>query len=362
VFSESVLLDLVGRVYDAAEDPALWPLFLARLTEALDTGSATLDFYDSEKDRGTIGAAIGIDDATIAAYAEHYGKSNVLAQQMEADGLFTPGTVVDNRGLFDDGEYARSELAADFLGKRIGVFHALGGVIFKDRRVSSHLSLFRRRSKPFEEHERKLFRALMPHLQRSLSLHRRLSQAELHASLAAETIDRFDTAAIIFDSFGEVVLMNTAATRIVGQADGLSIDKGNLQTSNSEQTRRLHKILASETGGCISVGRPSGKRPFIISVYPRHAAQHRAAIMLITDPEDRALPDAETVMRIHGLTRAESRVAVLLLAGKTIKEAAAELNISATTVRQHVKAMFFKTQTKRQSEFVLLLSKTTRNQ
>ena len=84
--------------------------------------------------------------------------------------------------------------------------------------------------------------------------------------------------------------------------------------------------------------------------------------MLISDPEDRALPDADTLMRIHGLTRAESRVAVLLLAGKTIKEAAAELDISAATARQHLKSMFSKTQTTRQSEFVLLLSKTPRNQ
>lgn len=362
MFSESVVLDLVGRIYDAAEKPTLWPLFLARLTETLDTCAATLDFYDSGKDRGTIGAAIGIDDETIGAYAAHYGKSNVLAQQMEADGLFTPGTVVDNRGLFDDAQYARSELAADFLGKRIGVFHALGGVIFKDQRVSSHLSLFRRRSKPFEEHDRKLFRVLLPHLQRSLSLHRRLSQAERHASLAAETIDLFATAAIIFDDQGEVVLMNTAASRILDQEDGLSIHQRNLRTSNGEETQRLRAIVASDTGGCARVGRPSGKRHFIVSVYPRNDGQRRAAVMLISDPEDRAVPDPEMLMRIHGLTRAESRVAVLLLAGKPIKEAAAELHISENTARQHLKSMFAKTQTTRQSELVLLLSKTARSQ
>jgi DNA-binding CsgD family transcriptional regulator len=363
MFSEQVVLDLIAQAYGAAEQPALWAVFLARLTAALDTCTATLDFYDLEKGRGTtVAAVIGMDSDTIAAYTDHYGKCNVLGQRMQAEGFFAPGTVVDNRALLDDAEFARTEYATDFFAKRFGVFHALAGVIFQDHNVSSNLSVVRRRSKPFEDHERKLFRVLMPHLQRSLSLHRSLSDAERRASLCADAIDLFATAAIIFDSRGQVVLMNAAAGRIILQADGLCTDKRSLRTSNVDETLQLHTMLASEVGGCMTVGRPSGKRPFIVSVYPRRVGDDRSLVMLISDPEDHELSDSSTLMKIHGFTRAEARVALLLLAGKTIKEAAGELDISIATARQHLKSLFSKTQTARQSEFVLLLSKTSRSQ
>lgn len=56
-----------------------------------------------------------------------------------------------------------------------------------------------------------------------------------------------------------------------------------------------------------------------------------------------------------GLTGAETRIALKLLEGKTLKVAAQELGITYETVRCTLKGIFHKTGTRRQVQLVVLL-------
>ena len=58
---------------------------------------------------------------------------------------------------------------------------------------------------------------------------------------------------------------------------------------------------------------------------------------------------------MHGLTRAEARLAATLAKGISLEEAAAALSISVHTVRSQLKAVFAKTGVTRQAELVALL-------
>jgi DNA-binding CsgD family transcriptional regulator len=60
-------------------------------------------------------------------------------------------------------------------------------------------------------------------------------------------------------------------------------------------------------------------------------------------------------VKLHQLTRAEAALAIEILKGRTIENSAAELGITVLTARTHLKRIFAKTKTKRQSELVLLL-------
>jgi len=57
------------------------------------------------------------------------------------------------------------------------------------------------------------------------------------------------------------------------------------------------------------------------------------------------------------LTTAEAKVASMVAAGSSPEEIANELQISRETVRNQIKAIFAKTGTHRQSEFVALISR-----
>ena len=57
----------------------------------------------------------------------------------------------------------------------------------------------------------------------------------------------------------------------------------------------------------------------------------------------------------YQFTKAEARVASLLIQGLTIKEICDDLDVSRNTVSSHLKKLFMKTDTQRQSDFTRLL-------
>ena len=60
-------------------------------------------------------------------------------------------------------------------------------------------------------------------------------------------------------------------------------------------------------------------------------------------------------MKRFGLTQSEMKLAERLLAGRSLKQCAAELSIAYETARTTLKAIFQKTGTRRQAELVLLM-------
>jgi DNA-binding CsgD family transcriptional regulator len=66
----------------------------------------------------------------------------------------------------------------------------------------------------------------------------------------------------------------------------------------------------------------------------------------------------ELLQRLFGLTRAEAAVTEKIAAGETLAEAASALMISQQTARTQLKAVFRKTNTRRQAELVKLVLST----
>ena len=67
----------------------------------------------------------------------------------------------------------------------------------------------------------------------------------------------------------------------------------------------------------------------------------------------------EAFARLYGLTGGELRVVVALAQGLGGKEAADMLGISEPTVRTHLKSIFSKTETSRQTDLLRLLQSST---
>ena len=64
------------------------------------------------------------------------------------------------------------------------------------------------------------------------------------------------------------------------------------------------------------------------------------------------------VKNSYGLTPAEIRIVLQLLSGKSLRDSALVAGVSYETARSVLKSVFVKTGTHRQSELVLLLSRT----
>ena len=80
-----------------------------------------------------------------------------------------------------------------------------------------------------------------------------------------------------------------------------------------------------------------------------------AALVLVVDPANGSAIDPAVAAAALDLTRMESRVAVLLAQGMSVREIAAEMGRKESVIRSHVKHMFAKRGLTRQAELERLV-------
>lgn len=175
---------------------------------------------------------------------------------------------------------------------------------------------------------------------------------------------------MFLDGHGRVWCMNRMAEKIVSAGDGLTLVDGRPRASHPDQNRALAALVANAiavargeevaAAGHMAVSRPSMARPYGVLVQPDspESPWHGGApgaVVIITDPEERITPAAEAVRLIFGLTSVQAELTAHLASGWTIEEAAVRMNIRASTARVHLKAIFERTDTRRQSDLVRLV-------
>ncbi|MFO1048452.1 MAG: helix-turn-helix transcriptional regulator [Geminicoccaceae bacterium] len=102
------------------------------------------------------------------------------------------------------------------------------------------------------------------------------------------------------------------------------------------------------------------KSPLSIAVAPvgkntASASGGPVAALLIVDPDRRTTTSAAHLRDLYSLTPAECRTALALLDGASLQDVAAHFAVSVNAVRVHLRHLFEKTGTHRQSELVRLL-------
>jgi DNA-binding CsgD family transcriptional regulator len=79
------------------------------------------------------------------------------------------------------------------------------------------------------------------------------------------------------------------------------------------------------------------------------------AVIFISDPDREPVSEACIFAELFGLTPAEARLARILAAGDSLKDAAEQLAVAESTVKSQLKSIFAKTDTSRQSQLVRLV-------
>jgi DNA-binding CsgD family transcriptional regulator len=111
----------------------------------------------------------------------------------------------------------------------------------------------------------------------------------------------------------------------------------------------------------MSISRRSGKRPLAVLVAPLRAENgcfetpRASAVVFVSDPELKPRMPTELLARLYGLTPRQAELASRLAQGDTIDTAAEAFGISRNTARSHLRLIFDKTDTKRQTELTRLL-------
>jgi DNA-binding CsgD family transcriptional regulator len=181
-------------------------------------------------------------------------------------------------------------------------------------------------------------------------------------------LERFPYGFLLADAERRVLYSNAAAREIVASRDGLAIENGHLIAMSPRSEAAFRKAMA-ESAACrdpfvrrLGVPRPSHRKSYRLILMPIDdsgtvplGVAVAAAGIVIIDADSFSAPDPEVLREVFSLTPAEARVAARLALGHNAEEIAAEFNTSVETVRSHIKRIFSKTSTNRQSELVSLI-------
>jgi DNA-binding CsgD family transcriptional regulator len=165
---------------------------------------------------------------------------------------------------------------------------------------------------------------------------------------------------------------NINAERLLASADGLCLRKGLLAASLHAESSELHRLIGEAASCANAQGNGSGGELFLsrlngralsVLVSPFRADERPigrapSVVVLVNDP-DEARPATARFARGYGLTRREAQLIELLAEGLDLRDAADRLAISTVTARSHLRHIFLKTDTHRQSELVTLFLRST---
>lgn len=228
------------------------------------------------------------------------------------------------------------------------------------------------RSRDFDAAEIALLRILLPHLEQAVDLHSAVDQLDSERLLYAATIDRLLVGTAILDESGKVIRCNRAAQQLLASHDGLDCRQNKLCAFGAQDNRNLQKAIQAvlqqrqrgndEHVEVLILSRPTGDmplnlllRPIALSYQAQGGLQRPAVAVFIRDPADSPQASRRLLRSLFQLTRTETEVALLLMDGLTLDEAADNLGVSRNTVRAHLRGVFAKTGATRQALLVKTL-------
>lgn len=174
--------------------------------------------------------------------------------------------------------------------------------------------------------------------------------------------------AMLVAAEGRPQLANRAALAILEKKDGLALSVSGLVADRASDTRLLQHLLheaittperGEPQGSPVTLPRKVAQSSLIVRVIPGPGlgcwpgTDDRSALMMLYDQDLGLEVDESVLLKLYGLTRGEASLAAQLLRGKSIEEAAEALFISPHTARTHLKRIFMKTDTHRQTELVV---------
>jgi len=367
--SHARLLALAEDIYDAAAGGTPWSAVGHGLAELLRARSASLMVADPGGAGAELLCHTNIPDEAVAAYGAHYRAHDLWTQRAAAElrrGI-TPQVRVSG-SLVPDAEFLRSEFWNGF-GRRYGLRYVCGTVLPLGAAGAMPIGLHRPEgTAAFDEAEKRLLEAALPHLRRALQLRHRLAAVPTPSGgLGLAALDAMSNGVLVVDATLRVMLANVAAERMAEAGRGFRLrrEEGRIGSGTTVLScqRAEGTALAAMVGGAAMTGEAGGAIRLhdaegvpavaaLVSPLPVRLAGDSLriggrvpgrALILLREIAAPVAPRPQLLRELFGLTAKEAEVARMLAGGATKAEVAGARGLRETTVRTQVRAVLAKT-------------------
>jgi DNA-binding CsgD family transcriptional regulator len=357
---------IVHLAHHAANNPELWDDVARELQRPLRARAVGFFEHNLITGQGDVPHSAGIRETFRSLYRSRFSSRNPWIKPL---GRSAAGEALTAAALVPNWELVRTEFYRDWLRPQ-RVFHGLVGILFRSsEELGCVVALRRLNDPPFDIEGKRLLASVLPYLQCARQLSDEFSWQQHMTQMLLDLLAELPEVAIVLDGEARPIIMNRSAELLLARDDGLGMANGVISASSAQDTTSLRSTIAA-AAGCdgrrlppheIVLGRRSGGEPLLVRIVSLSLpvlclpGKRKGMAAILAQPIDSVRTDKH-LCHYYGMTVAEARLADLIVVGSSLAGAAADLHITKNTARTHMKRIYAKTDTHRQSDLVRLLA------
>jgi DNA-binding CsgD family transcriptional regulator len=370
VTTESTELSkVIGQIYDAAIDPALWQEALQSACTFVGGASAALFWHDAATERSEVLYLFNEDPYYTKLYFEKYLTMNPM---FPAATFMETGVVHTINDMIPRVEFVKTRFYREWSEPQ-GITDSIAVNLEKGTTRSSLLNF--RMDATYgvaDEESLRRTRLLVPHFQRAVAIGRLFDQGRTVEAALTETLDHVEAAVFLVGADGQIVFANQPAKAMIEDGRLVREQGGGLTAVVAEANRMLRDVFVAAEKGDASVGVRGVAVPlsgisedrWFAHVLPLTSGSRQqsgemysaVAALFIRNTAAESPPPLEAIATRFKLTASEIRVLDAVLKVSSVKAMSEMLGVSQATVKTHLHNLFRKTGTSRQGDLVKLMA------
>ncbi len=362
------LTRLIGHIYDAALDAALWPEALARIGEFVGGRAGGIVSKHSISKASIPHYHFGVDPDYVQIYAETHSQFDPVSTLP----FFDVGQIVSIPDLVPYEEFLEGRFFLEWMQPQ-GLVDAANSVLEKSVLSCSFLTILRDEPRGIVDDEiRRRMALVVPHVRRAVLIGQVIDLKQAEAATFADMLDGLSAGIFFIAADGRIVHANAAGHGMLSAGNFLRSISGRLVSSDDQTHKTLHETFIAANDGDAAIGVKAIALPlmardgerYVAHVLPLTSGARRSAgrtytatvAMFVRKAALEGPSAPEVIARTYKLTPTELRVLLAIVEVGGIPEVAAALGVADSTIKTHVGRLFEKTGANRQADLVKLVA------
>jgi DNA-binding CsgD family transcriptional regulator len=358
----------IGEIYDASLDPALWPATVAASCRILQSCASAIASIDLMLPAANITFSYGIDPSYLASF----GKDASLYPFMKNLRLSDVGHTSAASQRMNAIDFRNSALYREWSEPKGHVIDLFNVTLERTATAVVHLGFVRHDTVGVVDAETiNDLNLLFPHYRRAILIGKVIEHARVEAASLGDTLDGLTAGVFLVDENMRLVHTNQSGDRMLAERAVVRQDQDVLapvtDSADSMLRRTCEAIASGAPLGLEGIGVAIHGRdgdPYIAHVLPlttgvrRKAGRfHRAVAAVFVRSAKLERPAAlDAMAQLYGLTPAEIKALVGVVELGGIPAAARAYEVSPETIKTHMKRVYDKTGSSRQTDLVKLMA------
>jgi len=363
------LSNLIGDIYDAALEPALWTGVLEKAGNFVGGSGASIFSQDAVRKEGNAFYQFGVDAHYVQLYFDKYVKFDPLSA---AYLMLTIGEVSSSSIIIPPAEFFETRFYREWVRPQGWIDNVVSILDKSPTSIGAFIVFRHQRDGLADDNARSRLRLITPHLRRAVLIGKVIDLNAVEAATFADMLDALTAGIFLVDAAGHIVHANAAGRGALAAGDILRSVAGQLIARDPQVNQTLHDAFKSAEHGDAAIGTQGIAVPLITRDGERHIAHvlnltsgrrrrtgtaiAATAVLFVRKAALETPSRPEAIAKAYKLTPTELRVLLALVEVGGGPEIAEALGIGDGTVKTHLGHLFQKTGAKHQADLVKLVA------